>query len=104
MTPFQLDASAKAPCTSTIVGLAPVCWSVAFTGNLPHVEPQAHVEPQSTVAPGAMRSRPRATLAGPWSVRLQPSPPAPSVLGTRLATCSDDFRGSPPSHGTGRLG
>jgi hypothetical protein len=25
MTPFQLDASAKAPCTSMIVGLAPVC-------------------------------------------------------------------------------
>jgi hypothetical protein len=25
MTPFQLDASAKAPCTSTIVGLTSVC-------------------------------------------------------------------------------
>src|SRR5215813_3024861 len=37
MTPFQLEASAKAPCTSTIVGLASVCWdrwSVAFIGNL----------------------------------------------------------------------
>jgi len=34
--PFQLDASAKAPCTSTIVGLVPVCpgrWSVASTGE-----------------------------------------------------------------------
>src|SRR5260370_36296656 len=38
MTPFQLDASAKAPCTSTIVGLTPVCsgrWSAAFTGEPP---------------------------------------------------------------------
>ena len=36
ITPFQLDASAKAPCTSTIVGLPPACpdWSVAVTGNL----------------------------------------------------------------------
>src|SRR5579862_1286619 len=37
MTPFQLDASAKAPCTSTIVGLASACWdgwSVVVTGNL----------------------------------------------------------------------
>src|SRR6266568_1683783 len=37
MTPFQLDASANAPCTSTIVGFTPVCpgcWSVVFTRNL----------------------------------------------------------------------
>src|SRR5215475_14739865 len=36
MTPFQLDASAKAPCTSTIVGLTPACWDgwgVAFNGK-----------------------------------------------------------------------
>jgi hypothetical protein len=38
MTPFQLEASAKAPCTSTIVGLASVRWdgsAVAVTRNLP---------------------------------------------------------------------
>src|SRR5690242_11904244 len=36
MTPLQLDASAKAPCTSTIVGLTPLSgdsWSVAVTGG-----------------------------------------------------------------------
>jgi len=39
ITPVQLGASAKAPCTSTIAGRAPVCedWSVMFTGEPPAV-------------------------------------------------------------------
>src|SRR5580704_9015439 len=58
VSPFQLDASAKAPCTSTIVGLTPVCLSVASTGNLLHVGTRAHAELPSTIAPDAMPSRP----------------------------------------------
>jgi hypothetical protein len=74
MTPFQLDASAKAPCTSTIVGLTSACrdcWSVAFTGNLLQCGNAAHVVPAGddagthgmTASHVAPRARPALTHA-----------------------------------------
>src|SRR6266700_6811960 len=76
MTPLQLDPSAKAPCTSTIVGLTPICSgrsSVAFTGNLQQCGNAAHVVPArddagthamtaSHVAPRARPARTHARL------------------------------------------
>jgi hypothetical protein len=66
--PFQLDASANAPCTSTIVGLASACsarWPVVFTGDLlqcadagPRARRDDALLVSSTIVPRAAPSSP----------------------------------------------
>src|SRR6266704_4486944 len=86
MTPFQLDASANAPCTSTIVGLASVCsarWPVVFTGDLLQCADAGSHDARrdnasllpSTIAPRAVPSRPWTTLAGTLVRRPQEAAP-----------------------------
>jgi hypothetical protein len=45
MTPYQLDESANAPCTSTMVGLAGCAVAAAPVSNEAHECPHCHEDP-----------------------------------------------------------
>src|SRR5690242_12895506 len=105
MTPFQLDASAKAPCTSTIVGLTSVCWDPGLwhsPGTSCSVVMRAHVVPAgddvgthrvtaSRSDAGSARPASRPRVFHERTVLLLP-PYAPHPMGFKLRQSQDTRR------------